>query len=164
MGEIVTYVADTAPEFKTNLSFGKGDDRERVLILFHNKQLKLDSETDAHIIEELDRLIIARPQFSQVIRKLDVEAAERLAIAHQEAMLKQNAGHTGPVTSANELALRARMEEEKQRYLSQGMSDEEASRLVHDVMQEQTVTVEKVDPDIAAAAKDSVFQKLTSGK
>ena len=51
MGEKVTYVSDTAPEFRTTLTFGKGDDRERA---FHNwrKSIRLDG---VQIIER-DRL------------------------------------------------------------------------------------------------------------
>jgi len=162
MGEVVTYVSDTAPEFSTSLAFGKGDEREKVPVRFHDKQLRLDSETDARVIAELDRLIATRPQFSQIIRKLDVAAAEKMALAHKEAMLQQNAGQTGPATSDNDLAMRARLEEEKQRYLSQGMTDEDASQLVHDIMQEQTVAVEKVEnpviqevPKVEKAVEDT---------
>lgn len=140
MGEKITYVADSAPSFSTNLRVGE----ERRRIQFENKQLVLDVDEDAEVIAALDHLIKTRVQFSQVIRKLDLAAAEKIALAHKEAMLKQNAAQTGPATSQNDLALQARMEEDKQRYLSQGMSDEEASQLVHDVMKEQTVAVEKV--------------------
>lgn len=157
MGEKITYVADSAPAFSTNLRVGE----ERRRIQFENKQLVLDVDEDAELIAALDHMIKTRVQFSQVIRKLDPASAEKLAQAHKELVQKQNAGHTGPASSQNDLALQARMEEEKQRYLSQGISDEEASQLVHDVMKEQTVAVEKVAnpvvqevPKVGEAAED----------
>ncbi len=180
MGEAVTYVSDTAPEFKTSLVFGKGDDREKVKVQFHDKQLRLDSEDDMRIIDELDRLIRTRPQISQVIRKLDVAAAEKLALAHKEAMLEQNAGHTGPATGEHKLVRAANALQEKERMRSQGISDEDASQMVEQVMSEQTVAVEKIEnpviqdvpkikeeegaTDIADAEAKSVFAKLANGE
>jgi len=160
MGEKITYVADLAPQLRTYLTI-EGEEKKRK-IQFHDKQLALDSEADAAVIAELDRLIETRPQFSQTIRKLDIAAAEAIALAHKAKMLKENAGQTGPATSQHDLARAAKMEEEKQRYLSQGISDEEASQLVHDVMSEQTIAVEKIEnPVIQDVPKIDVEEGAT---
>ena len=149
----VTYISPDAPSFKLRLTVDGKDH----LLKFKDKQLFLDETEDAAIIAELDRVIAKSPHISQIVKKIDPEAAEKLAREHRAMMLAQNAGVTGTATSVHDPARKMKAAEEYNRLLAQGMTDEEASAAVQQIFgEEKTVTVEvKENPVIQEVPKES---------
>lgn len=137
----VTYVSPNAPALSTTLLVGD----EKVVLKFVNKQLTLEVERDAAIIAEFDRLIAKKPAMSQLIQKVDIAAAEALARAHQQMVLDQNKGVTGPMTTGDNLALKAKLAQDRDRMASAGVDPDKVGDMIKEVVDEHGTAVEKTD-------------------
>ncbi len=122
----VTYISPTAPSFRTRMIV-KG---ENFYLRFKDKQVVL---TDPDVIKELDRLIASKPAISQLIQKVDIVAAEKLARAHQKMVLEQNKGVTGSMAADMNPATMARMKEETDRMRTAGVAEEVITELMSDI-------------------------------
>jgi len=129
-----TYISPTAPSLKMRL---KIDDKD-VNIRFKDKQLIV---TDVKISMELDRLREKSPHVSQLIQKVDIEAAEKLALAHKQMVLDQNKGVTGSMAADMNPATMAKMQTEVDRMRTAGVAEEVITELMSDIK----VNREKID-------------------
>jgi len=122
----VTYISQTAPSLQMRMTV-RGEDFD---LQFKDKQITL---TDPDAIKELNRLCASKPSVSQLIQKVDIEAAEKLARAHQRMVLRQNKGVTGAMSADMNPATIARMEEEADRMRTAGVSEELITELMTDI-------------------------------
>ncbi len=93
----VCYVSPDAPSLA--LSVRVGDNKAKTRVKFLNKQLRLDDEKDAALIEALDELLATRPSVATLMYKVDVAAAEQLAFKHKESLLRMRGTVSGPVSA-----------------------------------------------------------------
>ncbi len=107
----VYYVSPNAPLL--SLAIHVGDNKQKTKVKFANKQLKLDEEKDAELIAALDNLIATRPSAAAAMYKVDMVAAEELALKHKESLLRMRGTVQGPVSAddakrAAEMAIQER--------------------------------------------------------
>ncbi len=93
----VCYVSPDAPSLA--ISVQVGDAKHKTRVNFINKELRLDEETDAALIAALDELIASRPSVATLMHKVDIEAAEKLALAHKDSLLRMRGTVQGPVSA-----------------------------------------------------------------
>ena len=107
----VYYISPTAPLLAVSISVeGK---KQKTRVKFQNKQLCLDDEKDADLIAALDELIATRPSAATLMYKVDMAAAEELALKHKESLLRMRGTVQGPVSAddakrAAEMAIQER--------------------------------------------------------
>ena len=89
-----TYVAQTAPRLAVKLTNADGKRRK---VYFVNGVLKLE---DAAEIENMELQLATRSGLSRLVRKLDVAAAEAIALEHMRKNLRETRATKG-TTSAN---------------------------------------------------------------
>ncbi len=93
----VCYVSPEAPSLSIGISVEGAKIKQRVK--FINKQLRLDDEKDAKLIAALDELIATQSNVSTLMYKVDMAAAEKLALAHKESLLQMRGTVAGPVSA-----------------------------------------------------------------
>lgn len=79
-------------------SYYTKEDGEKVKNHFQLKDGTLRLSDPEHV-EALDREIATQPSLSAVLRKVDFDAAEKLAKEHQQKRLSRSSGHSGPFTT-----------------------------------------------------------------
>ncbi len=79
----VTYVSDTAPHLELRIQ-----DSPEIIAKFHDKLCHFDDETEEGqaAIKVFDNLINTRANISQLVKKIDMAAAVRVAEAHMREM------------------------------------------------------------------------------
>lgn len=137
----VCYISPTAPTFSMRLVIDGKNHR----VQFRNKELHLnpDNEIEVKVITELDFLIASKPNISQIIKKVDVEAAEAMARAHIKQLAAIRGTMTGPVSSTDAArAAQMAVQERDADLASLGASTEDLAKMREEMSEDNLVLTE----------------------
>lgn len=143
------YSALNAPSFKTKAVFFNKDKTVdyTVKIQFQNGVYSTDDEK---VEKYLDDLIASSPNFSQVVRKLDRDAAASVSREWQAKFAQQNMVARGG-TDSESANLARRAQQIYNEAISEGHSEEVAKKLVDEMKADNNyIMPEKVDPTVTS--------------
>ncbi len=147
------YVAENAPTFSIVLVI----DKERKRIQFRNKVLKLHKKDDKAIITELDRMLNLKPALTQQVRKLDVDAAEQIAKAHQQEMFAMTGAAKGTMnTRQANLAAKAKLAQQAEDLRRQGATPEALEKMMQEIGEDNVTVTEEGTPPFAGTREGFV--------
>lgn len=130
------YICDTSPSLGIKI--------RGVRMSFKDKKLELTDQKD---IEFMDKMLAEKPHISSIVRKLDMEAADKIAREHRAKMLALNAAHKGSATSVMEEAKRKAIEDEMLAKIN--MDDPETRAAVKALLEDDPNATQLETPDLS---------------
>ena len=150
MTDEVMYSSLEAPALKTKVVIFADDGKtvkKKVDIQFQHGAYRT---SDPDVIAELDKHIATKPNFAQLVKKLDRNAALRVSEEWQKTHASQNMVARGG-TDSESANLARRAEQVKNEAISEGLPEHQAQKLAEEMKADENyVMPETVEPKVSS--------------
>lgn len=146
---MVIYSSRNAPKLKTKAVIFEPDGKTvKRAVPVHFKHGVFETD-DKDVIAALDKMIATSPNFSQLVMKIDRDAAERVSREWQKHQASQQMVARGG-TNSEDANLARRAEQIRNEVISEGKTPEEADKLIKELSLEGLMLADKVDPAVTS--------------